>query len=193
MLNKTTVPNSIGLSYFKIRTAPSYTSDVTGLMCYGFSTTNPNATTSVNGAAYVNACEDFANLAQLYDQYRVFGIKIKYVPDLPNDTSTVTGYKPCYVYADYDSTALNTTTAACIAYENMRVRNLFLPWSAYFKIPKSLNTTTGSGAVVEFGWMDFAAPQPTGHIGVCTTGGVDISTAYGVFIVTYYVGCKNRR
>lgn len=183
---------NMGMAFFKLRTAPQYTSDAAGLMAYGFSTTNPSLTTSVNGAAYVNACEDWANLITLYDQYRVFAVKITFTPDLPNDTSTVTSYRPCYIYVDYDSTTVQTTTAATIQYENCKVRNLYRPFTIYRKIPKSLNPTT-AGNIVQFGWMDVAAPQPVGHIGLTVTAGVDLSTTYGQFLVTYYVAFKNRR
>lgn len=180
-----------GMSFFKIRTVPTLTSDVTGDLYYSFSSTNPANTTNPNGAGYANACGDWTNLVTLYDNYRVFAVKLKYMPILPNNVSGTTIFQPMYVYQDYDSTTPVTNISDINEYENCKIKNLFRPWTVYRKIPKSVNLATNS-SIVTFGWMDIANPQHTGHIG-CFSENQTASTAYGVMQVTYYVACKNRR
>lgn len=180
-----------GLSVFKIRTNPAFTSDGSGEILYGISTTNPALTTSVNGGAYVNACGDWSNLVTLYDSYRVFAVKIKFVPRFPNNLSATTNFKPIYVYCDYDSPTVVTNTNNANEYENCKMKNLFMPWTVFYRIPKTLNLASNS-TIVSFGWMDIANPQPTGHIGMFSDG-LSATSNYGDLQVTYYVGCKNRR
>lgn len=182
---------SQGMSFFKLRTNPVLSSDAFGDISYSFSLTNPNSTTAANSAGYSNAVQDWSSLTALYDSYRVFGVKIKFTPDLPNNLSATTTYKAIYSYVDYDSPTPVTTYNSVSEYENLKTYNLYRPFSRYVKVPKILNTGVAS-SVVTFGWMDIANPQPSGHVGFFVDA-ASLSTDWGQLTVTYYVGCKNRR
>lgn len=176
----------IGLSLFKIRDTIAITSDAAGQIEYRMNLTNPTDTFFSGATA-----GDWSNLVGLYDQYRVFAVKVKYIPTLPFDSSTVTGYYPLYGITDFDDTAALTSVAQTIEYENMKVKNMYKPWKLYQRVPKVTNLASNS-TIVSPGWMDIANPQSTGAIKVYGTG-FDGNTRYGTWIGTWYLGCKNRR
>lgn len=184
------IRRKIGMAEYKLRTNPDAVTDVAGQMSYLFSTTNPELTTSINGGAFGNAVQDWTSVISLYDQYRVCAIKVRYTPDLPNDTSVTTSFKPVYIVTDFDSTAAINNYNTLSQYEMMKVKNLFQPWSYYIKLPKS--QTAGTIAVGSFGWHDMAAPDNIGTVQIFAQN-LDASTTYGRFTVTYYVKTKNRR
>lgn len=168
----------IGLNYVKLRTTALLTTDAAGLYSNTFGYTN------------LSGLEDWANFVTLYDQYRCFALKIKFIPELPNSVPTL-GFKPFYAVRDYDDVTALSTIPQAIQYENCMVKNLYRPWSIYSKVPKVTNLATNS-TIVNFGWMDVATPQITGGLKMITDG-LDASTTYGTFIVTAYVAFKGRR
>lgn len=179
----------IGLHNYKLRTNPEMITDAAGTMQYRFSTTNPSLTTSINGGAYSNAVNDWTNIITLYDQYKVNAIKIVYTPYHPNDTVALQVFKAMYSIIDYDSVNPPANYNQISEYENMKIKNLYMPWTIYYRIPKSYG---GTGPSVGFGWFDIANPQANGCIQLYGTG-LDASDTYGQLTVTYYVSCKNRR
>lgn len=182
---------SQGKTFMKLRTTPALASDGSGNISFGISTTDISLTTSANGGAYSNSVYDFTNVTGLWDQYRVYAIKCKYIPDYPNNVTATTTYKPIYSYIDYDSPTTASTTQTCVEYENCKIMNLYRPWTVYRRIPKTINPS-GSGPVVSFGWMDLANPMTSGHLGFVAVGASSLTT-WGSMLVTYYVGLKDRR
>lgn len=168
-----------GRRFFKIRLELAVSTNAGGIMTLA-------ATNNPSGAS------DWSSISALFDAYKVAAMKIKYIPSLPNDTSVTTGYAPFYMIADADSstTPLASTTDA-IQYENMQVKNMYRPWSFYYKFPKRTAVATGA-TVLQGGYQDIAAVGASG--GLYGYGlGFDASTTYGQAIVTYYITVTNRR
>lgn len=137
--------------------------------------------------------QDWGAFQTLYDSYRVYAVKIKFIPSMPNDTSTVTGYSPMYYMFDVDSTAAPLTVNDFIQYENLRVKNLYMPHSVYFRIPKYTAFGSSGVATLAGGFLDTQAGFPSNGIICGISGPLDTTTTYGTFITTYYIGFKNRR
>lgn len=181
-----------GLGVYKLRATTQAVTGGGGMLLYRFSTSNPNAYLSVDGGAYANAVQDWSSVSALYDQYKVNAIKIVYTPHLPNDTSVTVFYRSVYVSIDYDSVTQPTTYDGIAQYERMRVVNLYRPFKLYFRLPAVLNTSSSTVVVGRMGWLDIANPNPAGCIQLFSEG-LNLSSAYGRFTVTYYISCKNRR
>lgn len=175
---------------FKLRQALDCSASDAGEIHYTWTLTGLSATlVAINGAAPANSVEEIGTVGGLYDQYRVTGFKIKYIPQLPNDTSTVTGFFPLYSVIDRDTPNTSppvTTIAGAVQYDNLRVYNMYRPWSRYVRVPRYVSTGT------PMGWLDLANISNYGCAEFYGTG-FDISQKYGKFIVTYYVTCRNRR
>lgn len=181
------VPANNGVSgYFRLRGQLNIVSDSSGNIINGFRLTQPD---SFDGAGSV--LTDWVSVANLYDQFRVCAIKLKYIPTHPNDPSSAAAYRPIYVFADFDATGLSPTDAAAVGYGNMKVMNAYRPWSYYLKVPRLVNT--GSSSVSIEGYMDTAAPQVTGSLYLSKAGGFSNSTTYGVVILTYYIQAVVRK
>lgn len=174
------------LAVFKIRDTIVCNSSVGGVIEYRTNSTNPTDTFFTGVTA-----QDFVNLSGIYDQFRIYAVSVKYIPLLPNDESSVTGFAPLYTVIDYDDSTALTSVNQAINYENMKVKNMYRPWKVYYRIPKVTNLAGGT-TIVGFGWFDMAGPLTTGAIKFYGTG-FDVSTTYGTFIATWYIGCKNRR
>lgn len=152
---------------------------------YGYRLTQPDA---VDGGS--TACTDWVSVSNLYDEFRVSGIKLKFIPKRPNDPVSTTSYEPGYIFMDTDSTGLNPTVAQCVGYDNLKVVNLYRPFKVYYKVPKLINT---SGTTVAYpGWMDTAAPTATGSV-YFKAENLTASIDYGQMIVTYYIKTHNRK
>lgn len=173
---------SHGIRFFKIRKVQTLSSDTLGGIDF-FMNNGPH-----------NAFQDWTNIQNLFDVYRVAAMKVKYIPQLPNDASTLTGYHPLYVIGDVDANAAPVTTVnEAIQYENMKVKNMFSPWKYYFKCPKLGGV--GSLAAVKTqagGWIDVATPY--GNCGIQGIGtGFDVSQQYGTLVWTLYLMARDRR
>lgn len=171
-----------GVRFFKIRKVQTVSSDALGAISI-FSNNGPHT-----------GFQDWANIVTLFDSYRVPAMKVKYIPQLPNDASTLTGYHPLYVIGDVDSTVAHITSVNdAIQYENMRVKNMYMPWKYYFKCPKLGGV--GSTAAVKTqagGWIDIATPFGNSSIEGYGTG-FDTSQQYGTLVWTLYLMAKDRR
>ncbi len=164
--------------FFKVR----YVSDMTTSVGGTFSTVyNDNPT----------AFGDWTSIATMFDSYKICALRIKFIPSLPNDTSTQTGYYPFYVCGDPDDTNILTSTGEVIEYENMKVFNLYRPFKYYYKLP--IMTSDGTTAVtLQGGYRDVSATA--GKRGIKTWAeDLDASQKYGTFITTAYIVAKNRR
>lgn len=153
-------------------------------MNHGFRLTQPD---NFDGSG--NAVTDWSSAANLYDEYRVRGIKIKFLPQRPNDAQSGF-FNPVYVFADFDSTGLNPTVATCVGYDNLSVHNLFMPWKRYVRIPKLANYS--STTISRPGWMDTASPAVTGSLYMHSEN-LTAQTEYGKILITYYITFHNRK
>lgn len=175
---------------YKLSQALDLSSNVGGIINYAFSLTSiSGALLSIDGAAPFGNLEDVTNVGALFDSYRVNAIKFKYIPQLPNDTSTTTGYFPLYSIVDIDTP--NTSPPASsislqIQYNTLRVYNMYRPWSRYVKVGKYNQASN------RMGWLDLANIP---NYGCCQFygPGFDISQNYGKLIITYYISTFARR
>lgn len=170
---------------FKLRGVLDLSSSGAGIINNAYRITQPD---SIDGAG--TALTDWTSLSNLYDEFRVSGIKIQFVPKLPNDTSSAVSYQPIYCFMDTDSAALSPTVAACVGYDNCKVYNLYRPFKRYMKVPKLINTAAST--VGYPGWMDTASPAATGGFYLHAES-LTNSTDYGQIILTYYIKTHNRK
>lgn len=172
---------------FKLRVPYNITTAAsTGAVNYAFRITRPD-----NIDASGTALTDWSNVAGLYDQFRVTGIGLKWIPCIPNDSSTSSSaaFRPLFVFMDVDDTALSPTNSVAIAYDNCRTFDCSRVWKRYFKIPPLKSGTSTPGKV---GWFDTASPQETGAIYLTQTLGFIPSYTIGTLILTYYIKTYGR-
>lgn len=159
------------------------------------------ATTSVGGVLQhvitndPTLFEDWENVKALFDSYKICALKVKFIPSRPNDSSDHSGatgvtYNPCYVVGDPDDVNAMTSVDQAIQYENMKVKNLFRPWTYYMKIPKRTQVSTAT-TIIGNGYIDCAMETPNASIKVFSDG-LTADLPYGQFIVTGYFTAKNR-
>lgn len=169
--------NPKGKAYFKLRITATVASNGAGIISFAYSN-DPSG------------FRDWSSVAALYDEYVVKGMSFKFIPFLPNDTSTVTGYLPFYSVVDQNSatTPLSSINSA-IEYENMKVFNMFRPWKLY----RRYNKITGNGStIVNNGYTPTADPTATACCAFYGEG-FDVSTSYGSIIVTAYITARGRK
>lgn len=162
----------------KLRVAATVASNAGGVITFAYSN---------NPSSY----QDWSSVGNLYDEYKATGIKFQYIPYLPNDTSTVTGFLPLYSVYDPNSTSTPLTSINdAIQYENMKVYNMYRPWKRYVK----LRTPVANAATVvnSGGYMPTASGTATSCVAFYGEG-FDISTSYGSIIVTIYLKLRNRK
>lgn len=170
---------------FKLRGVLQLTSDGAGSINAGVRLTQPD---SIDGAG--TALTDWTSVLNLYDEFRVTSIKVQYIPQLPNDPSGTSAFNPAYVFTDFDSTGLVSTVAGAVGYDNMKVKNLYRPWSYFMRVPRM--TAANSATIARVGWMDTNSPAVTGSIYI-RADNLDASTQYGKIILTYYIVAHNRK
>lgn len=183
---KNVPPNNGQAGYFKLRGLYNITSDGAGNINNGFRLTQPD---NYDGTG--TALTDWVSVSNLYDQFRVCAIQVKWIPCVPNAEPATAAFRPLYVYADFDAVGLSPTDAAAIGYGNMKVMNMVMPWTYYIKIPKLINTSSSS--VNMEGFMDSAAPMATGSLYLSKAGGLSNSTTYGTILLTYYIQAVVRK
>lgn len=164
-----------GIRLLKLKRIVAMTTGVAGDFAFAINTRDPSS------------CQDWSASIALFDSYRSCAVKIKYLPQLPNDTSVTTGYLPLYVTYDTDDSAYGIVNVnAAIQYENLKVKNMYRPWNVYYKNPKI--SQNGS----QLGYSDCDSPIQNGVINFTGTG-FDSSTQYGTLVISYYLMFKNRR
>lgn len=168
---------------FKLRGTANITTDGSGRILNAFRLTEPQI---FDGA---NPLQDWTFVNNMYDYFRVNRIKIKWIPDLPNDQSTITAYRPLFVFVDTNSATLVPTNNVAIAYDNLKSVDLSKPWKYYFRLPKYQGTGVGPQT-----YYPMASPPQTGAIYLCqqNAGSLTATTTYGTVIATYYISTKNR-
>lgn len=166
---------------FKLRVTATLSSDVGGDIS-GILSDNPSG------------ANDWVSCGNLFDSYRVCAMKIKYIPSFPNDTNAVAGYAPLYVVYDADHQAQPLASVNdAVQYENLKVMNMYRPWSYYVRIPK-FNSISGASAVTiqSGGYIDIGAVTAVSCIAYYGTG-FKASLDYGTLVYTFYLKFKNRR
>jgi hypothetical protein len=105
----------------------------------------------------LNNLTGFASLTTLFDQYRIVGVNIKFIPSQLVYTAAA---QPIYTVLDYDD-ATAVVVSSLAQYDTLKIA----PASAYFE--RSLKPRTAvaaySGAFTSFGnvtnmWLDAASP-----------------------------------
>lgn len=195
----------------KCRFVRTAVSDSTGAYYMKVHLMNPvEPWTDINSFA-VNPVTDWTSFSDLYDNFRVCAIKVKWIPSnnsTPTFNSTTPGlignlYAPMYSCIDYDSSSTQIKTFnQIIEYENMKVHNLYRPFSRFFRVPKYLanpisDLTQGGDPVLSRGYFP---TDPTsglrpnyGWLYLYTENNLPTVGTLGQFIVTYYIAFKNRR
>jgi len=138
------------------------------------------------------SCYDWSSLTSLFDMYRIESLKVKFIPQVPNDSSTVTGFYPLMIAFDQDTPA--TTPASkqeLLEYENCKIKNMYKPFSVKQIIPRvagtSVDVKTDKDGFIDIGGATaFHALRFYGD-------GFDISQDYGDIIVEVVISFKNRR
>lgn len=167
-----------GKRFFKLRYTETISSSVAGVIDT-YLTSNPTS------------YQDWSSISSLFDNYRTCAIKLKFIPQLPNNVSSSTSYAPLYIVGDPDSSTNPVTSVnEAIQYENMRVKNMYRPWKYYYKFPKVM--ATGSNVVINRGYQDCASPISIGVVGLYGTN-FSLSTTYGTLVSTIYLVARNRR
>lgn len=149
-------------------------------------------------------------LTNLYDQYKIVGVKVKLIPVYnsasPTDVSPGTNPKVAVIpyistVVDYDGVSANTLSGFN-QYSNLKTRLFDKPVSVYIPYPGFKdNDTTTSAAIVNRGkWIDTSKTAVNHNgLGICLTYPYDPSTAGTAMpvliqpVVTYYLKMKNVR
>lgn len=171
---------SSGKRFFKLSFVTNAASDAGGILDDVY-TTNPSG------------LGDWSSVAALFDMYKVCAMKVKYIPSLPNDSSVTTGYWPMYIVGDNNEVTALSTAQSALNYEACKVKNMYRPWSYYFKFMRVSEYGTGSSEVtMSGGWRPTTVTTGVQSIKMYCTG-LDTSTIYGSFVISAYIVCKNRK
>lgn len=140
--------------------------------------------------------EDFKNIAQLFDKYRVNAMKLKFIPSVMANQSITNQYTPLYVIHDENHIGIpeDYTEAKLLEYENCKVKNLQRNWQYYRKMKRNIPTGSTDNIDVR-GYLVSETPQPTQLIyvyGQVPTHSGDDPVLIGTLVTTYYVTAKAR-
>lgn len=142
--------------------------------------------------------EEITQAHNLYQFFRITGVKLKWVPVAPNDTTAQRLFNPLYIgvnHFELASAANNDalTAAKVINLSGFAVRDMTKTWSYYTSVGGHSRDAGG----VEGGWFSCSAtdtPTDIGYIALYSEGLNTVSeTNYGRLLVTYYVEFKGRR
>jgi hypothetical protein len=114
-----------------------------------------------------NGFGDWANFANCYDEYRVLGLKVRFMPSNPYNVTRLT--RPLITLVDRDSAGGMASYAAALNYESSKDWDITRGWTvtARAKGPK------------DFAWITTAAPVATFWIKLYTDT-VSNTTEYGL-------------
>lgn len=144
--------------------------------------------------------QDWSNIVNLFDYYKVASIKIHWIPsintrDLNNTPVTLAHFRPMYVVHDYNNALTSTSVSNdYIQFENLRVKPMFSPWRCYYKM---INTINPTGTAPQMGKSFFSTTNPLAtqstkvHI-AADSNQINPGNLIGTFIVTYYVIARGR-
>lgn len=133
---------------------------------------------------------DWTNVQNMYDSYKIYAIKLHYIPSLPNDTSTVTGFWPLYVATDQNDATVPGAVSVMLQYDDMKVFNMYRPWKLFRRL-RDQSAISGTTMLVG-GYRPTTIV--TASAGIKYYGnGFDLSTSYGQIIVTLYIKARYRQ
>lgn len=173
-------------------TAPVACTAVSNTIAFRMSLTNPNrgmVFNQFNGGTYT-AMTEWADITNLYDQYRVTYVKIKFIPSAPNSTANL--FLPLYIFHDFDDDdTTDATVAQAITDGSCRIKNMYKPWTYKMRVTRKYSSGGGGSAPIGGGWFDTAAPPVIGCVKAIATGMT--SANYGYLICNMWVKCRDRR
>lgn len=189
---------------------------VLGINCNGVlgTTVDVDACVILNNGVGASMGSAASKLAEIYQMGRCSGVKIQWIPQIPNDTTA--SFKPCYITTDrdgFEGTALPPFGATqALEDEKVKVYNWQRPWKKFFrtahykvntKIPTLVVGSASAPTTASFNqniwgqWhlatnslYDTNAAQGC-HIVVAVPGST-ADTVYGTFIVTVYSKWSDR-
>lgn len=159
-------------------------------------TIGTDANSSVVRQDNPNTAQDWSNVAALFDFYRCCAIKLHFIPaaNVNEFPAGAAGprFSPAYVFHDANSISSIIGVNNVIQYENLVVKNLWLPWKKYYKMTRNI-PTSGTNAISSKGYVPTASPIPTQSVQIyIPTIGTQSSGVLGQLITTYYVVARNR-
>lgn len=157
----------------------------------------PDSSTNIVVVDNPSVFTDWTNITGLFDYYRVCAVKLKYIPsanlvDFPAGASGPK-FAPIYIVHDPNTiTSTVNTAAVALGYENMRVRNMWLPWSYYTKFVRNIRTSSIVSQTTR-GYQPTNTPQSTQSVQLLFENiGTTSSGQIGTLIVSLYLVCRNR-
>ena len=178
-------PYNYNVAKYKIRYNASAGSDASGIIDAVFSTSDPEGAVD-NAGVY----SDWTSLEGLWDNYKVTGLKLQYIPYKAADDSTITTFRSLYIIQDDDDTSTVTSITEAIQYEKFIVKDLTRPFTLFFKVAKPTVTDNPQG------WMNLGnAGSSSNRIGAVKfyADSLTASHSYGNVVLTMYVTCMGRR
>lgn len=140
--------------------------------------------------------QDWINIVGLFDMYRTAGIKAHFVPSTNTREAPTSGggfgFRPVYCAHDTDLVVGAVTPNTIIQYENMKIKNSFMPWVYYRKMPRRI-TTTGQSTLDGRGYLSTHTPQATQQlIMLFDSANSPAQHQLGTLVITHYVCARNR-
>lgn len=148
--------------------------------------------------------QDWAHISGMFDEYRANAIKIQYFPDAnvtafagtgtalqsPVSLTPIRDWHPLYIVHDKDDTDQPVDVNGMIEYENLKVFNLYRPFTYYKKFQRNVPVVNATNVSIK-GYQRTDNPQATQSIKVLANG-LTLQSEYGVTIITLYITARNR-
>lgn len=140
---------------------------------------------------------DYSELSNLFDAYRITGIKLTFMPrhtEAEIGTSGSSGLPTIAIVTDPNDANAPSSTAAVLQYPRAKLIQLSRPYSYYFK-PRvatiTTGTTNGTAEVKGSMWQNIDSPTVL-HYGVKIATYFPSTTTVDVY-AKFYLQCKNPR
>jgi len=168
------------IRYYKLHQTTTITSDAANTIAYSFSVRDPS------GAV------DYSSIAALFDEYKVIGYKLQFFPYYPNGSTLTVNYDALAIAFDSDD-AVSTapsSLATVIGYENFKAFPIWKHWTHRVKsIPEYV--ASNSDGQASPGWNRVGFECQNGRLLIYATG-LEASTTYGRFFITYEIAFRTR-
>lgn len=185
--------NSVnGPKKFRISVVDSnlFTADGSGVIGQNLFTMDPSA------------CTEWASLSLLYDQYKVNGIRVRYIPrfNVAQVSGGTASFANLYVAYDADSAAVPTTLDDLVQYGNFRMKDMSRPWKYSIHPRTQTDSAVNSAGLVSTyskknGVCLSVANYASYHKGVLGWYGTGFTPnlPYGSAVVDYWITFYGRR
>lgn len=182
--------NSHKVHYFRLRqtNTAAIQSNGVGQVAFAFSAGDPSP------------ASNWTAVSSLFDQVRVCAYKATFTPYIPNQSGSTVGppaftnfaaTSVCFDYND-SNVAPVPTFSVNMQYENSKMKNLYMPWSYYVKMPKYTQYTTNAGvntAMTQGGFFKSDAIPNIGRLYISSIG-LTANVTYGSITHTWYIKAK---